>query len=213
MRNQINMVEFMGLVKTHFEESEIKTIMEIGSLNGADSLFFKETFPNSDVYCIEGLPENYEKYLKDLTSIIPINIVIADYDGEITYFKKNINGIHGIFNRGDEYGTETLVLKCKKIDTICADYDIKSIDVVKIDVEGATFEILKSMCDFLQTIKIMHIETETYDFFKGQKLHDEVSNLLIENGFTMIDMTSVAISGNHEQRDSVWINNKHYRAI
>jgi len=159
------------------------------------------------VYCIEGLPDNYNTYLKNLTNITPINIVIADYDGEITYHKKNVNGIHGILNRGDEYGTETITLKCKTIKTLCNDYNIQSIDFVKIDVEGATYEILNGMSEMLDTIKIMHIETESYPFFKGQKLHDEVADYLTNKDFTMVDMTSVNIN-NGQQYDSVWINNK-----
>ncbi len=207
MRLEINMTEFVEITKKFFNEKDIKNIIEIGSLNGNDALFFKTCFPESNVYCIEGLPDNYNTYLKNLTNITPINIVIADYDGEITYHKKNVNGIHGILNRGDEYGTETITLECKTIKTLCNDYNIQSIDFVKIDVEGATYEILNGMSEMLDTIKIMHIETESYPFFKGQKLHDEVADYLTNKDFTMVDMTSVNIN-NGQQYDSVWVNNK-----
>jgi hypothetical protein len=63
------------------------------------------------------------------------------------------------------------------------------------------------MSEMLDTIKIMHIETESYPFFKGQKLHDEVADYLTNKDFTMVDMTSVNIN-NGQQYDSVWINNK-----
>ena len=91
--------------------------------------------------------------------------------------------------------------------TICKNYKIDSMDLIKIDVEGATYEILESMSDFIKTIKIMHIETESYEFFKGQKLHNVVSDFLLSLGFTMIDKTDVLISGGY-QHDSVWLNNK-----
>jgi FkbM family methyltransferase len=206
MRLEINMQQFVDITKKYFKDDEIKNIMEIGSLHGKDSLFFKTCFPNSNVYCIEGLPDNYEKYLKNLSEIIPINIVVADYDGKIEYYKKNINGLHGIRNRGNEYGSEILLLKCKTIKTICDDYNIPNIDLVKIDVEGATYEILFSMSDIINNIKIMHIETESYPFFENQKLHKDVVNFLTKKGFSMVDMTSVTING-QQQHDSVWINN------
>ena len=78
--------------------------------------------------------------------------------------------------------------------------------MIKIDVEGATYEILNSMGDILKTIKIMHIETESYPFFKNQKLHDVVADYLSEKGFSMIDMTRVMIADGY-QHDSVWVNN------
>lgn len=205
-RVEINMPSFMALAKKHFGDEEIKNIMEIGSLNGNDSLLFKSHYPEANVFCIEGLPDNYNKYLKDLTNITPINAVIADYDGVIQYYHKNINGIHGILDRGQEYGSNVLELQCYTIKTICEKYKIDSIDLVKIDVEGATYEILDSMGDMLKTIKIMHIETESYPFFKNQKLHDVVADYLTEKGFTMVDMTRAMIAGGY-QHDSVWVNN------
>jgi FkbM family methyltransferase len=210
MKIDINMEEFMNYSKKFFDSSDIKNIMEIGSLDGRDSLYFKEHYPNANVFCIEGLPSNYQNYLSNLDTITPINIVIADYDGMITFHHKNINGIHGILNRGDQYGTDTLSLPCKTIKTICKEYKIDNIDLVKIDVEGASYEILNSMGDKLKDIKIMHIETESYPFFKGQKLHSEVEVILLENGFELIELSSVNI-GIGKQHDSVWVNKKYLK--
>ena len=202
----INMSSFIDLAREYFEDKEIKNIMEIGSLNGYDSQFFKTHYPEANVFCIEGLPDNYNHYLKDLTEITPINAVISDYDGVIQYHHKNVNGIHGILDRGQEYGSNVLELQCYTIKTICEKYNIDSIDLVKIDVEGATYEILNSMGEMLNTIKIMHIETESYPFLKNQKLHDVVANFLTEKGFTMVDMSQVMITSGY-QHDSVWVNN------
>ena len=119
MKIDINMEEFMNYSKKFFDSSDIKNIMEIGSLNGNDSLLFKSHYPEANVFCIEGLPDNYNQYLKELTNITPINAVIADYDGVIQYHYKDINGIHGILDRGQQYGSNVLELKCYTIKTIC----------------------------------------------------------------------------------------------
>lgn len=204
------MQEFVDITKKYFSDSDIKTIMEIGCLDGKDSLFFKENYPNAKVFCIEGLPKNYDTYLKDLKNITPINVVVADYDGTISYYEKNINGIHGIFDRGSEYGTNVLQLKCARMDTICNQYRIDSLDMVKIDVEGATYEILKSIGEKIKTTKIMHIETETYPFFAGQKLHKEVCDLLNDLNFSMLEISSAVINEG-TQHDSVWINKSYVK--
>lgn len=200
------MAAFVALSKQYFDDKDIKNIVEIGSLNGVDSLFLKGCYPESNVFCIEGLPDNYNNFLKDLTTITPINAVVANYDGYIQYHYKDVNGIHGILDRGQRYGSKTLDLPCYTMKTICKKYNISSIDFVKIDVEGATYEILNSMADVLKTVKIMHIETESYPFFKNQKLHDVVADYLTKNLFTMIDKTQVTIDGGL-QHDSVWVNN------
>jgi FkbM family methyltransferase len=208
MRLEISQKEYISLINDRFNPNNIKNIMEIGSLDGKDSLFYKSEYPNANVYTIEGLYDNYEKYLKDNKDIIAINVVITDHDGTIDYHKKNVNGIHGIFNRGDEYGTEIIKsVECKTFKTLCDEYNIDNIDFIKIDVEGASYEVIKGMGDRIKGIKMMHIETESYPFFKNQKLHDDVCKLLEENNYQMIDITSVNISQG-KQHDSVWLNKK-----
>ena len=209
MKKQTTMPEFLDLVKEYFNDGDIKTIFEIGALDGKDSLFFKSVYPEANIYCFEGLPENYETYHNGLLNINHINMVLTDYNGVIDFHKKRINGIHSIFNRGDEYGTKILKnLSCSRVDTICEKLKIISIDMVKIDVEGATHQDLSGFGDMLKNTKIMHIETETYPFFKGQKLHDEVVKFLTDNNFTMIEISGVDITHNGKQFDSVWVNNK-----
>ena len=211
MRLEISQKEFLSMVENRFTDDQINNIMEIGALDGNDSSKYKERYPKANVYTIEGLTENYEKYLLGRVDIIPINIVVTDYDGVVDYHKKDVNGIHGIFNRGDEYGTEKLKsLPCKTFETICKEYSIDGVDFVKIDVEGATYEVINGMGSEIYKIKIMHIETESYPFFDGQKLHNDVCELLKSKGFKMIDFTEVVIGiKGGKQHDSVWLNEKY----
>jgi FkbM family methyltransferase len=206
IRKSITMNNFVNLINKYIDSSHIRTIVDAGSMDGMDAFFFKSNFPHTTTYAIEGLPENCTKYLSILDNIVPINAVISSYDGTITYYQKNINGIHGIYNRGNEYGTTQLQLNCYKLSTIMKKYSITEIDVIKIDVEGATLDLLQSLEDNLKNIKIMHIETETYPFFSGQKLHEDVCNFLIDNNFVLIDITFVEIIPNKYQSDSVWVN-------
>jgi FkbM family methyltransferase len=207
----ITMDDFYLQINKFIDSKEIKTIIDAGTMDGGDAIYFKNKYPYSNVYAIEGLPDNYNKYLINNKNIIGINAVIANYDGNIKYYQKNINGIHGIFNRGSEYGTLTLDLPCYKLSTIIKKYNINTIDILKIDVEGATLELLQSLENNLNDVKIMHIETETYPFFEGQKLHDEVCIFLQNNNFVLIDITFVEILPGKFQSDSIWINNKFYK--
>ena len=208
-RTSIRMDDYIKLINKYIDTSTISTIVDAGSMDGSDTLKLKNAFPNSTAYSIEGLPDNYNTYLKDNTNIIGINCVIALYDGEITYYQKNINGIHGIYDRGSSYGTRTLTLPCFKLATIINNYNIPTIDILKIDVEGASYDLLLSLEQHIHEIKIMHIETETSPFFKGQTLHTDVCKLLEQNNFECIDIIFVEITDNAFQSDSVWVNKKY----
>ena len=208
-RVQINMVEFINHITKHVGPAGVRTIVDAGSLDGNDAEILQNAFPMSKSYAIEGLPDNFNKYIKNRNNITGINSVIAKYDGVCTFYEKNTNGIHGIYDRGSVYGTKTLTLPCYTMKTIMETNFIESIDVMKIDVEGATLDLLQSFTSAqLHSVKIMHIETETFPFFKGQSLHGEVCDFLESNAFICIDMTYVEITPGCYQSDSVWVNNR-----
>ncbi len=198
----INMFEFVELIESYCPNP--KCIVEVGSMDGKDSLFFKKSFPKAEVYAIEGLPENYE-IIKRIKYINSIQAVISSQDGNIKFHKKDINGLHGIYDRGSIYGTQVIDMPCFTLKRILKENEIGKIDVMKIDVEGATFDVLKGMGDRLDEVGIMHIETESYPFFKGQKLHKDVVRLLYSKGFELVKRSKVKIDENGFQYDSVWI--------
>lgn len=210
MRDSINMDEFVNITNKYIKNSDINIIMEIGSLDGGDAVFLKRKYPHASVYAIEGLPDNYQS-MKVLSTITAIQSIVCDYDGYIQFNKKNINGIHGIYDRGSEYGTNVIVEPCCRLDTLCLKHNIPYIDLLKIDVEGATYDVIKGMGNLFTKIKCMHIETENYPFFIGQKLHSDVVSLLNDT-FNMVKMTSVGI-GMGYQHDSVWVNKNYNENI
>jgi len=209
----ILMEDFIAHIKLYIDISSSLTIMDAGSLNGNDAEILQKAFPNSKAYAIEGLVDNYEAYIKDKTTITGINRVVASYDGEIIFHQKRINGIHGIYDRGEEYGTQINTYRCSTMKSIMNEYNIPMIDIIKIDLEGATYDALISLGSNINDIKIMHIESETHPFFKGQRLHHDVCSYLHANNFHLVDITFVEITKGCYQSDSVWVNKKFSKVI
>ena len=58
-------------------------------------------------------------------------------------------------------------------------------DLVKIDVEGFTYEVLKGFGDKLKRINAIQLETEKSEMWKGQKIHDDILKFMKENGFLL----------------------------
>ena len=83
----------------------------------------------------------------------------------------------------------------------CSQNNITSVDILKLDVEGCSYEILKGFSGLLQNIKFMHIETERIQYFGGQYLEKHVFDLLNENKFKMIKHSRCIL----EQYDSIWV--------
>ena len=77
--------------------------------------------------------------------------------------------------------------------------------MVKIDTEGCSLETLKSFGKYLKEIKILHIETETEEYFKDQFLEEDVFKFLKEKGFKIIEYSCCEGLNQH---DSIWINRR-----
>jgi FkbM family methyltransferase len=132
------------------------------------------------------------------------NIGMWDKETEIIFYDKNISsGISSFRNRGDQYGTNKFILKTSTPLKFVNEKNIKSIDILKIDVEGCTYEILQGFGDFIKNIKLMHIETERHQHFEGQYTEDKIFELLLNNNFKLLEHSWCCL----EQYDSVWINN------
>jgi hypothetical protein len=78
---------------------------------------------------------------------------------------------------------------------------------MKIDVEGATLEVLEGCSDLLHTVKIMHVEAESEALFKGQRLYPELHLFLLNNNFKLLKKTAAPISNSSFQYDCLYINN------
>lgn len=203
MPSNINMFEFADMAEEH--GFDINCIVEVGSFNAEDALFLKGRFPNAKVYAIEGSPDSFQKHMAHISGITVVNRVICNFDGEIDFFLKENPCLSSIFDRGRHvFPGEIKKVECSTLDSFCASYGIGSIDMMKIDVEGASYEVFCGASGILDTVKIMHIETEDYPFFSGQTLHGEVLKFLRDRGFKMIMERNARIARGH-QYDSVWI--------
>lgn len=204
-KTTISMKRFADIAQSHVQRP-IKVIVEIGSLNGNDARYLQKRFPDAAVYAIEGLRENYNQFMKGREDGLHyINAVVADRDGQTPYHIKNVNGIHGIFDRGKKYGTRVRQEDCYTMSSLREVYEIPNIDMMKIDVEGATLEVLEGMEADLEKVSIMHLETESVQYFQGQRLHPEVAGWLQERGWKLLEKKALRIMDG-VQYDTVWIN-------
>ena len=53
----------------HVGVEGVRTIVDAGSLDGNDAEILQSAFPSSKSYAIEGLPDNFNKYIKNRNSI------------------------------------------------------------------------------------------------------------------------------------------------
>ena len=206
---QITMEDWINVVdrqKTFVPAS----IVEIGSMDGEDSAILENHYSTGKVTVIEAHPTFYERISTKYPNFAVYNFAVSDSNGTVefnavTEDSSNL-GISSIHDRSQSWpaygGTQfsKVQIPTVRMDTFLIDHGIAEIDLLKVDVEGHSFEVLVGFGDLLKNVKSIHIENEHVEVWSGQKLYRDVEKILVDSGFIL---TSIRVGW--PQTDSIWI--------
>lgn len=187
-----------------------KNIVEIGSMNGKDAWDLEQRYNTTNVIIVEAHPVFYESIKKDYPDFSVYQFAASDMDGSVEFnavLEDSANlGISSMLDRDDNWpsygvtGFDKITVPCKRMDTFMEEIGLSEIDVLKIDVEGNSYEVLVGFGERLKDVKTIHLENEHVEVWKNQKLYRDCEDLLIKNGFIMLQ-----IKVGWPQSDSVWV--------
>lgn len=191
-----------------------KVIFEIGANLAQDAKQLAAGFGLDDlsVWVFEPHPELCSIIRSD-TNFNAFQVAISNYDGYSNLRAVSLNdaanhGISSLRNRTTFSQEEFIDIRVPvyRMDTFIKNYGIKSIDFLKIDVEGSTLEVLEGFGDHIDRVVSLHVESEHMEHWDGQKLWPDVREFL-EKHFEL-----VLFRRNFTQSDSFWIKKTHIRS-
>ena len=206
MRNEINQLT------TELPFTPV-TFMEIGSRDGHDTKAVADywNLAPDNCYIIEAYPAlcnrikaQYPEFntfgfaASDKLGTVEFNAVpLTDHDNNI--------GISSILEcTAYDVPSDKITVPTNTISNFLGEIGLLGVDLIKIDVEGFTQEVLNGFGDKLQNIKALQIETEKSEMWKGQKIHDDIVEFMESKDFTLLNKYDAW--GN--QYDCLFINNK-----
>jgi len=131
-----------------FEPNDI--IIDIGANIGMFSILFAKLHPYIKIFAIEPVAETYIKLyqnikLNHLTNIIPINIAISGGERikQIIYDSDGLGGASSYVNDMPNLLKKTTIYTgCITLDELIIELSITNCKLLKIDCEGAEYDIL-----------------------------------------------------------------------
>ncbi|MGJ8593505.1 MAG: FkbM family methyltransferase [Aquaticitalea sp.] len=109
------------------------------------------------VYAIEAMPSTFQilifnLHLNNLTNVTAYNEALAEYVGiSELFYNLDINrGSASLYSDEKKEGVE---IKINTLDQFVIEHDIKTIDFIKIDIEGAEYPMLMGGSNFLEKNK------------------------------------------------------------
>ncbi len=135
-----------------------RTIVDVGANCGMTSVFYASRYPGAMIVAVEPEASNYNALVKNTRTypnVIPIHAALWNGDGQVEVFpgwpKAGKWGKWG-FRVREGRGCRALTLT-----SVMREVGIETVDILKIDVEGAEREIF-SGCDWMDKVKLLAIE-------------------------------------------------------
>lgn len=149
-----------------------ETIVDLGANIGLSALFFLKKYPDARIVAVEPDAVNFEIMKKNLDrfskSIEFLQAAIWPTDGEVSLVEEDVNHSSlGAWGYRTEAQSEnaSVSVKSVSIPTIKQQYNMDFIDILKVDIEGAEYELFEK--DYESWIdRVGMIVIETHDRFK-----------------------------------------------
>lgn len=168
-------------------KGEVRTIVDAGANNGYAARFFHQKYPHAQIISIEPEHDNFQILTKNVDGIHLIEPIHAALCGGQTKTSMRLGAGQGWTRRvePDDLGEITGY----SIPAILKEFNLETIDLLKIDIEGGEFHVFDS--ESIKWLpKVKNIIIELHDrwvpgssraFFKAINRFDYTLNLYGEN--------------------------------
>tara|TARA_Y100000589_G_scaffold302172_1_gene313545 strand:- start:4654 stop:5406 length:753 start_codon:yes stop_codon:yes gene_type:complete len=193
------------------KRKDINIVYDIGANIGLFSLFLRDINYKQKIICFEPVQEAYSQLKKNLKNYdvkIHPPSAIGDLSGNININVSINTGCSSILPMLDShkriskksYYKSVEEVKLITLDEIYKDYLKKdSRLLLKIDTQGYEFNVLKGARKTLEKCEIILIELQVRPLYEGQKLWEEMINLLNEYGFDLWHLEKVTKDPNNHR--------------
>jgi len=182
--------------------TSFETVFDIGSRDGLQAVELANLFPRARIVAVECNPATLPQCRVNVTQNSRIKLVpkaINSYSGRcafypidpartVTSWADGNPGASSLFVATGDYPAETYVqnkveVDCIRLDDLCAEQGIATIDLIWMDLQGAELLALQSAGTLLDKVRYIYTEISHRPIYSGQCLFDEVDAFLTGRGF------------------------------
>lgn len=212
------------VIMRHLIGSETPLIFDVGAHVGLAALRYRELFPRASIHCFEPFPESFAQLKSTVGQLAPIelhNVALAAVDGQAEFSVNRNSATNSLlasdndapkYWRSDAPKTEaTLTVPTITLQGFAREHSIDAVDILKMDVQGGEYEVLKGAGELLssQAIGLIYMELITAPTYVGQHRMREYLDLFDAAGYELFDFYNLGRSnGRLIQTDVIVVNSE-----
>jgi FkbM family methyltransferase len=198
---------------------ECSTIIDIGANKGQFAIAARKCFPKARIISFEPLSHPagiFEKVFSDDRNTSLYRFAISDVSGETDIHLSRREDSSSLLPIGDKqneifpgtYETGTEKISAKRLSEVLTTSDLAAPVLLKIDVQGFEYKVLKGCEELLESVKFIYSECSYIELYKGQVLFPEISEFLLSKGFHLVNEfnTTYSSEGKPIQSDFLFVN-------
>ena len=214
---EIDSIDPLEPVVTNYRKffgSIASLIIDIGTRDGDDANYLFKALNGNKVIAIDANPDGAELTKFNYPWMDVQFTAVADTNGSTTFHQvssdnKELVGCSSIFSKETAMypedfanNTKPITVPLTRMDTLLENTH-GLIDVVKVDTEGYTWQVLQGFGERLKDVKLLHLETERDKLHDSHVTYEEVTAFMEANGFALVD---VSYEWGWGIQDQVWVN-------
>lgn len=172
--------------KDGFDINNNDTVIDIGGHIGLFALYAAQSCKNGRILSFEPMLENFSILKENLslngqTNISAFNAAVTKKSGKVKIFQDKDQAAHTLYGKSDKY----VEIDAVSLKEIIDSNNISKCDLLKMDCEGAEYEILATLSDdYFQ--KISRICMEYHPIEDHSKYLSELVTRLKKLGYTVV---------------------------
>ena len=146
--------------------NEVRVVLDIGANVGAASRYFERTYPDAIIHAFEPAADALTLLRRNVAEFPRIRVHpfgLFDREFEAPLFRGEGDGLTTSVVRSTENSEATEPARFRGAASWLASEGISSVDVLKIDTEGAELPILQDLAHLLATVPLIHLEYHSDD--------------------------------------------------
>jgi FkbM family methyltransferase len=176
---------------------DAKTIFDVGANVGQSAQTYRRLYPQAEIWSFEPFPSTYRDLCLSVSDpkFHPVELALSD---RIATTELNIGAesITNSFLRRQSDSGETVEVQTDTIDHFCWERGISTIDILKVDVEGAEERVFKGAREMFSrgAIKSVFVEVYFRPVYERMPLFWDLDTQLKRFGFGLCGLYSLNAS-------------------